>query len=597
MSTHDGSPTSGRAWDGELARFFLWAYPARTAFMVALLLLSGVAEGLGVATLFPVIRLASGGGASEGSPLLGAMAAFLRAVGIPLTLGSLLAFVVAALTAKAALRWLAMKQAARTVARVTGALRSGLLRALLAARWSYLVRESVGTLAQSVTRDAFWAALAYRRGCAVLAAAVQLGVYVLLVVLVSWRIALAALVLGGLMSLALGGLVRRARRAGEEQTAGLGILAGRIAEALHALKGLRGMGAQRPLEVELEARLGELSRAEEREVVASETLSAAQEPAVAAVIAVGLWIAVVRGSAPLSSLLVLAFLFHRIVGQIQSFQREYQGMVAAGSAFHAIRARTVAARDAREPTGTGSVPTWERAVPTDGRAVPTGERAVPAGGAEICLRDVGFTYPGAARPALEGVDLALESGAFVVLRGTSGSGKTTLLDLVLGLQRPDRGVIRVHGESLDGLDLGAWRSRIGYVPQETVLFRDTLLSNVALGDPRFGPEDVEEALRRAGARDTVARLPLGLDTPIGERGETLSGGERQRVALARALVRRPSLLVLDEPTAHLDPAREAEICATLRALAGDLTILAASHGPGLAAVADRVLTMEGGRLR
>jgi ATP-binding cassette subfamily C protein len=138
---------------------------------------------------------------------------------------------------------------------------------------------------------------------------------------------------------------------------------------------------------------------------------------------------------------------------------------------------------------------------------------------------------------------------------------------------------------------------IGYVPQEIILFNDTILANVRLGDQEVGVDRVRWSLDAAGLGALVAELPQGLLTEIGERGFKLSGGQRQRIALARALVHEPKLLILDEATSALDPATEAEICTTVAAQAGRMTVLAITHQPSWVDRADRIYMVEDGRVR
>jgi len=195
-----------------------------------------------------------------------------------------------------------------------------------------------------------------------------------------------------------------------------------------------------------------------------------------------------------------------------------------------------------------------------------------------------------------GATLVIPAGEWTSITGASGQGKTTLVDLVTGLLRPQRGDVRVDGTRLSDLDLHAWRRKIGYVPQETLLLHESIFTNVTLGDPGLDEGDVERALRAAGAWGFVSALPEGMHWWVGERGARLSGGQRQRIAIARALVHRPKLLILDEATSGLDPETEAEICATLEALRGDLTILAISHQTGLVDQAGVVYGVEDGRV-
>ncbi len=189
---------------------------------------------------------------------------------------------------------------------------------------------------------------------------------------------------------------------------------------------------------------------------------------------------------------------------------------------------------------------------------------------------------------LDGVDLRLEPGEHVAIVGVSGSGKTTLLELAAGFLAPDRGEVLVGGVPLAILDWPRFLAQVGWVPQRPTLFAGTLAENIRLGDPDASPA----AIRRAAAK---AGLELGLETEAGERGSSLSAGQRQRVALARAILRRPRLLLLDEPAANLDP----ESAASLARLLGELrdtTVLMAVHTPALAASAQRVLRLAGGRL-
>jgi ATP-binding cassette subfamily C protein len=189
---------------------------------------------------------------------------------------------------------------------------------------------------------------------------------------------------------------------------------------------------------------------------------------------------------------------------------------------------------------------------------------------------------------LDNTSMKIPVGSLTTLVGPSGSGKTTVIDLVIGLLKPQSGNVLLDDTPLPELDLKAWRRMIGYVPQETLLLHDSILHNVTLGDPALSEQDAVQALKSAGAWEFVVRMPDGIHSTVGERGTKISGGQRQRIMIARALVQKPALLILDEATSALDPENEAAIGNTMRALRGDLTILAITHQTALVSAADCV---------
>jgi ATP-binding cassette subfamily C protein len=546
-----------------LIAHFIRAYPSRTLVMVLLLIGAGLAEAIGVATLLPVLQIALG--ASGTSRMTMAIASLLHLLRLPATLGVLLCVLVAAVTLKAVLRWVAMRHVVRTVARVACDLRLDLIRALIAARWSYFVSEPVGRLANAVGAEATRAAWSYRRACAALANLIQVFAYTALMVLVSWKIALATLLVGVGASLGLQKFVRTSRRAGGDETTVIATLVARLTDAMQTIKPIKAMGRQSAFLRELEADTRELERAEWRQAVAAESLIAFNEPIVIALIAIGLYATVVWTAQPIATSLVSVFVFYRMVARIQSVQVEYQGMVAAESAFWSLHDQAERATSQREVVHGANGP-------------------APALIQAIELRNVFFAHDN--QVILRGVSLDVPAGALVAIRGASGAGKTTLVDLMLGLQQPSSGQVLVDGSPLAELDVGAWRRSAGYVPQDSLLLHDSVVRNITIGADAPTNADVERALREAGALDFVSRLPNGVNTIVGERGTRLSGGEKQRIAIARALVDGPRVLVLDEPLTGLDAAVRASLIETLKQLRGRMTIIAISHDRSIEEIAD-----------
>jgi ATP-binding cassette, subfamily C, bacterial len=368
--------------------------------------------------------------------------------------------------------------------------------------------------------------------------------------------------------------VEQGRAAGGRTTSRSKALLARMSDALQGMKPIKAMGREENVLPLLERETLELNEALQRTVLATQTRKAFHEPLLVLVIAVGLFAALTVGEQPFSGLMVLTFLFYRVAGHVNALQGHYQTLANCESAFWSLREQVEAAEAEAE--------------------LSTGKKRLAGLADGIRIQDVTFAYGD--HMVLDDVSLDVPAGSFTAVVGPSGAGKTTLADLIVGLQRPQAGVVLIDGVPLDELDLVGWRHMIGYVPQEMLLFHDSIVRNVTLGAEGVSEDEVWDALAKADALGFVEKLPDGLETVIGERGTKLSGGQRQRIAIARALVRKPALLVLDEVTTALDPRTEAEICSTLRNLGGQVTIIAISHQAALKDVADRVFRIEAGRI-
>ncbi|SMQ15970.1 ATP-binding cassette, subfamily C, CydD [Streptomyces sp. Ag82_O1-12] len=258
---------------------------------------------------------------------------------------------------------------------------------------------------------------------------------------------------------------------------------------------------------------------------------------------------------------------------------------AAGAAFHdsaegiAVVERVFEILDEAEPAGTR----------------PTAP-APDARTAHLRLDDVTVHYPGRATPALRGVSLRVRPGEHIALVGPSGAGKSTLLSLLLGFVTPASGRVMIGGTGLADIAPGAWHAQVAWVPQRPHLFAASVADNIRLGRPDATDAEVRRAARAAAADLFVEGLPQGYDTRLGEHGSGLSAGQRQRVALARAFLKDAPVLLLDEPTAHLDPESEAAVTRATADLMRGRTSIVVAHRTSLLPHADRIVTLRAGSL-
>ena len=258
----------------------------------------------------------------------------------------------------------------------------------------------------------------------------------------------------------------------------------------------------------------------------------------------------------IAAVALLALASFEAVTPLAAAARELAATLAAGRRVLELVDREPAVRDPAPPTSPAAPPRWPFA---------------------LALEDVGARYPGQARPALAGVSLRVEPGERVALVGPSGAGKTTIVNLMLRFLDPEAGRVTLAGRDLRQYRASDVRRALSVAGQESHLFSASIAANVRLARPEASDGAVEQALRRAQIWDWVHTLPAGAATLVGEEGRELSGGQRQRIVLARALLADAPILILDEPTAHLDPATAEELIRDVFAATPGKTILLITH--------------------
>jgi ABC-type multidrug transport system fused ATPase/permease subunit len=231
--------------------------------------------------------------------------------------------------------------------------------------------------------------------------------------------------------------------------------------------------------------------------------------------------------------------------------------------------------------------------------VPEGTTELPASNkpVRIELKDVEFRYPGTKRRVLKGVDITAEPGESIAIVGPSGSGKSTVLRLLVRMFDPSSGTVKIDGVDVRDLTLESLRKSVAVVPQDTVLFNDTMLHNVTYGNMDASADEVRQAVQAAKLSEAVDRMPDGWATPVGERGLKLSGGEKQRVAIARAFLKKPRMLIADEATSALDSATEIAIMRSLEDLAAHRTSVFVAHRLSTIQHCDRIYVLADGIVR
>lgn len=549
---------------GALIRDYRQFAGHRLGLALTLMLLGAVAEGFGLLMIVPLAAIAIGDSSGEAArivPWLSAVPADQRFV-------AALALFLIAMAARSLLLWARDVEAARLLSGYEAALKLRCAATLAGRGWSFAARVGQPGMQSLLLTDVPRVAQAVSSVQQVAVASAMLLVQLALAALMAPKLTAVAVVILAAGALAMRRWVRRSARSGIaivttlEASAGSGF-------RLHAgLKAALAQGTTAAFLDEYETSLGVVrSHGLQfvRDLSKSRQLSALGAAAAAALL---LFLGVQILAVPFPILIASLALFARMAAPAQALQHGLQEAAAYAPAFEAIRRKL-------GPLG-GPPPPAAAETPLEWRT--------------LAIERVRYEHqPGL---GLTSASLTFDRGEWVGVAGASGAGKTTLLDLVAGLIEPQQGAMQVDGAALHGETLDRWRHGIAYAGQDGAVFNDSVRRNLLCEGARVDDHQLWQALDMAGLAERVRAFPAGLDENVGDRGSQLSGGERQRLVIARALLRRPSLLILDEATAALDAAAETALLQRLKKLEPRPAALIAAHRESTLGSCDRQITIR-----
>ena len=554
---------------------------ARLKAFIALFLLIflGLTEGVGLMMLIPFLHLAGvADGGGSGGHVMAFIANLFRTAGLPLTLPVVLCAYIGIITLHTVTKRYQAVLNAGIEHGFTRFLRNRLYESLAHADWLFITRNRASDITHVLTSELQRVGSGTHHFLLLISTGAIAAVHVGLAFILSAQMTALALACAAALLLVLRPLNQKAHHTGKALYLTMQDLYAAVTEYLGGMKIAKSYGAERRHVQNFAA----LSDGIEKEFIRFARIMAETRLFydIGAVVALSIffYVAVEIVRMPLASLLVLIFLFARLLPKFSLMQQSYQYIMNMLPAFTAAMELKKKCREAEEPHVAVSVNPIRLEL-----------------GIEFC--GVSFSYnKDKGSCALCDVDLDVPARRMTAVVGPSGAGKSTLADLIMGLISPDNGTVLIDGVPLAGELLHVWRQSIGYVPQETFLFHDTIRSNLLWAKPDASGEELWQALRLAAAEGFVSQTPNGLDTVIGDRGVRLSGGERQRIALAQAHLRKQSLLLLDEATSSLDAENERCIQEAIEQLDGELTIVLIAHRLSTIRRADRIVVFDRGRV-
>ena len=557
----------------DIGRRYGWRVPALTLLMTAVALI----EGLGMVLLLPLLNAVGISGQANSGLLGGAIDGILGATGAGDS-AYRLALLVLAVFALQLLLFLAQTWWVSRLQRDYGAQwQKNLFGLLLRARWSFISNLKLGAMTNQIAQETIRLSGAFLILAQLAAVAVTAGVYVLVACLISWQVTLLMVGFAALLFLAVRGIGRRNYLIGLR----LGPLASELnvllTEFLGGIKLIKATATEAVAEKRVARLVDELCVQHTWATFLPALVRAIFEFAAIS----GLCLLLVLGyrnlDIPAASMLVVLALFIRLLPRFNALQQNLQLLATYVPAFS----------DAQRLAGSA-------AAAAEGGVVPSHAAVVPAMSGPLAIDIVAGGYDGAT--TLRDVRLLFPEAGVVGIVGESGAGKSTLVNCLLGLAEIQQGKIAFGGCEMHSVALSRWRRQIGYVPQETVLFHQSIRDNIAWGNPSADDRAVEEAARQALAHGFIMQQPAGYATVVGDQGSRLSGGQRQRLGIARALLGRPCLLVMDEATSALDSTSEAAVLESVENLRRNRCVIMVAHRLATVRNADMIVVLSQGRV-
>jgi ATP-binding cassette subfamily C protein len=548
----------------------------KVILVLGLMIFLSLTEGISLLMLVPLLQLV-GLNVQEGS--IGRLAVFISSIfsviGIRPTLIAVLCVYVFIVIIHSLLRRWETSVSLSLEYEFVVRLREKLYQAIARTNWLFFARSRVSDFTHALTIEM------ERIGAATYFILNLLATSIVAIVYIIFALRLSAMMTGlvflcgiGLMLL-LKKKTKIAHETGEGLSEAMSSLYNAISEHLNGMKTAKSYGVEER-HVEIFKGLAEQVRHMYTHAVQNQAeVSYWFNIGSVITLSVVLYVSIQILSIPTAGVLLLLFLFARVMPKLSSIQQNFQSLINMMPSFSRVMELQKRCEEAAE--------------------IETQRYGKIDIGNGIKLNKVSFSYDGNST-VIKDIDIVIKAGQTTAIVGPSGAGKTTIADLLMGLITPDGGNILIDGKEFSSKGMRTWREQIGYVPQDTFLFNDTLRANLLWAKPDAKEEEINQSLRSAAAEEFVNGLPKGLDTILGDRGVLVSGGERQRIALARALLRKPSLLILDEATSSLDSENERRIQNAIETLHSQMTILIMTHRLSAVREADIIHVLEKGQL-
>ena len=544
------------------------------SFIGGLTIFISVLEGMNVALLIPLLENLSSSNQQNAHWISGIFADLFSAFGIPFSLKPILVSLAIMLIGINGLKYLRAVLVANARQKFVVWIRTTQMDNLLHADMAYFHQARLGAISDTLASQSARAGDTLILIAEILASSGMLIAYLVAAFLITPILAAVAFGMLAIVTMSMQFYIIKAKTIGTTRITRENALQDAAVETLSGMHFIKSFRLESLRGGEYKFRADQVKESLVQMSKQVSQMEAIQEIALFGLIGAIVFVGVSVLNLDLPVIVALLFILYRLMPRVVALNRNRQGLATAMASLHHVKA----AMDK-----------------TSNYLVVSGERPFTGLKADIKFEDIEFSYNTGVE-VLRKTNYTIEKGKMTAIAGASGSGKSTLVDLILRLYDPTGGRILNDGTDLRELDLKSWRKSIAVVAQDVFLFNETVIYNLAVGNPDCSKEDIIDAAKRAYAHEFILQLPEGYDTRIGDRGWNLSGGQRQRLALARAILTKPEILILDEATSSLDSESEQLIQRYLNDIRGTCTIVVVAHRLSTIQSADKIVVLEDGKI-
>lgn len=549
-------------------------FPALLTVNTLLLVVVSMLDAFSLLTLTPIVDFLIHPDLAGISPFTVKAIGILKFFGLSVTLGNWLLIFITLIVLSSAVDIFARYSILRTVYAVLRDILLGMFEDFFAARWYFFSSSKQGVLLNTFNRELAVVSTAFTKIALFFTSVIELVFFLTVPLCISWQVTSISLAAGLLFVLPFILLSRHTYRLGQLNTSTANQMSAVVQENLGLAKIVLGFANQHKSIANLSAAFNAHRLVTVKSQIINIAIPKLYRPFGVVMIIIALFSAR-RFGVSLSEITVLLLALLQVAVSIGNITMHKNALDNFAPSYEQIKDLRERAKELKQDSGPRQFKGFVR---------------------ELIAQGVSFAYPGQEEPVFKDINVRIPKGKMVAFVGESGTGKSTFIDIVMGFHQPTAGRIIIDDIPLKEFDINSYRGRLGYVPQESILFNMSIRDNLRWADEKADEEGLRRACSQANADKFIDELPRGYDTLVGDRGVRLSGGQIQRIALARAILRKPDILILDEATSSLDTYSERLIQQAIEEIARETTVIIIAHRLSTIVKADYIYVFKNGRI-